>query len=243
MDRFEYRMSRRRYRSGAPGIALGAMIVVIGAFLLLDNLGIVHVHDVWRFWPVALVVWGVSRIFESLTMAGYVWGGLIALIGAFLLLDNLGIVMIDFDVIWPVLIIAAGAMLLLRGIEHKRYMEGVQQASSDDSLGAFAVFSGVKRKIDSQDFRGGNVVAVFGGVQIDLRHAAIKAERAVIDLNLLFGGAEVRVPENWTVTVKGIGIFGTFDDKTLHAKPDPNVKQQELVITGAALFGGAKVEN
>ena len=107
----------------------------------------------------------------------------------------------------------------------------------------WAVFSGVKRKVDSQDFKGGDVVAVFGGVNIDLRNAAIAGERAVIDLNLLFGGVDIRVPENWNVVMKGVAIFGAFEDKTTHPKADPNVKIPELVITGAAMFAGVNAKN
>src|ERR1700734_2673048 len=86
--RWEDRMSRRPYRSGTHGLFFGAIVVAVGCLLLLDNLGIVRFHDIWQYWPVLLVAYGVSRIVDARTPSGYVWGGVSALIGAFLLLDT-----------------------------------------------------------------------------------------------------------------------------------------------------------
>jgi predicted membrane protein len=224
------------------GLLFGGLVVVIGLLMLLDNLNIIHVHDLWRFWPIIVVIIGVSKVLEARSGMGYVWGGMIALVGAFILLDNLDVVPFNFDLLWPIFIIGFGIIVLLRTIERKKYVAGAPSTGTQD-LGVWAVFSGVKRKVDSQDFKGGEVVAVFGGVNIDLRNAAIAGDRAVIDLNLLFGGVDIRVPENWNVVMKGIAIFGAFEDKTTHPKADPNVKIPELVITGAAMFAGVNAKN
>ncbi|MBZ5607435.1 MAG: cell wall-active antibiotics response protein [Acidobacteriia bacterium] len=242
MDRLDDRMKRRRYHSSASGMLIGGVIVTLGLVLLLDNMGIVRFNDVWRYWPVLLIIWGISRVLDAQTMSGYIWGGAIALVGAFILLDNLDIIVFNFDLIWPLVIIAFGLSMLLRAVDRKRYMDGVP-ASGEPVMNVVAIFSGSKRTLDSQDFRGGQVVAVFGGVRLDLRRAAISVEKAVIDINAIFGGVEIRVPDNWNVLMKGAGIFGGFDDKTIHPKPDPNLKTPELVITGAAVFGGMSVTN
>ena len=50
-DRMQRRMARwegRRHRSGAGGIVIGGLIVAVGLMILLDNMGIVRFHDVWR---------------------------------------------------------------------------------------------------------------------------------------------------------------------------------------------------
>jgi predicted membrane protein len=246
MDRFEERMARRRDRwhgrSGLSGMLFGGLVVLVGLVMLLDNLNIVHFHDLWRYWPIVVVIVGVAKVLEARTPSGYIWGGLVALVGALILLDNLEIVNFSFDLIWPLVIIAFGISVLLRQLDRKKCAEGTPATGNPD-VSAWVVFSGVKRKVDSQDFKGGDVVAVFGGVNIDLRNAAIAGERAVLDLNLLFGGVDIRVPETWNVVMKGVAIFGAFEDKTTHPKPDPNVKTQELVITGAAMFAGVNAKN
>src|SRR5215831_10536842 len=161
-DRWEDPLRRFRARAGTSGLLVGAVVIGIGLFLLLDNLEIVQFHDVWRFWPVLLIVWGASRILESVTPSGYIWGGIVTLIGAFLLLDNLEIFRFDIFLLWPLVIIAIGVNMLVRTLERKRVIDGVgppgmtsSRASlvGDPNFNAWVLFSGVKRKIDSHDFK------------------------------------------------------------------------------------------
>jgi predicted membrane protein len=248
MARFEDRMRRRQYRhSGGSGIVLGAIIVLVGLGLLLDNMGIVRFHDVWHYWPVLLIVYGVSRILSCQAVSSLVWGGAIALIGAFLLLDNLDIINFNFEYIWPVIIIAFGLSLLFRAVDRRRYLGGVidsnEPVSNEPAINVVAILSGSRGVINNPDFRGGEIVAIFGGVRLDLRQAGITVDRAVLDTTAIFGGVELRVPETWSVESKGVGIFGGFDDKTVRPKADPNVKTPQLTITGTAVFGGVSISN
>ena len=50
----------------------------------------------------------------------------------------------------------------------------------------------------------------FGGFELDLRQADIEGAEAVIEVNALFGGGEIKVPETWHVVVSGMGIFGGY---------------------------------
>lgn len=249
MARLEDRMRNRRYHSGGSGLVIGAIIVLVGLALLLDNMGIVRFHDLWQYWPVLLIVYGVSRILTCQAVASLVWGGAVALIGALILLDNLDIITFNFDFIWPLAIIAFGLTMLVKAFDRRKYLEGTAAASKDappakseSVANIVAIFSGARRVFDSPDFRGGEVVAIFGGVRIDLRHANI-VDKAVLDITAVFGGVELRVPETWNVQTKGVGIFGGFDDKTIHPKPDPNTKTPQLIITGSTVFGGMSVSN
>src|SRR5690606_39623982 len=47
----------------------------------------------------------------------------------------------------------------------------VERTPSDNVVKAFAFMSGNERRIDAQEFRGGNLGAVMGGVELDLRGA------------------------------------------------------------------------
>jgi predicted membrane protein len=249
MDRYEYRMQRaqwkaerRRHRSPAAGILFGGLIVAAGLLLLLNNMNIIRMRDVWEYWPIILVVFGLSRIFECHTPSSLIWGGLVAGIGALLFLDNLHILTIDFNFIWPLILIAFGLSLLWRAVD-RRFFDNAAPVFAGPSNSIMAVFSGGKRKIDSADFKGSDVLAIFGGVEIDLRDAKISGEQAVIDVNATFGGVEIRVPETWSVVVKTVAIFGGVDDKTIPPKPDPNVPAPRLVLTGTAVFGGVSIKN
>src|ERR1700735_5215109 len=156
--RWEERASRHRYSSGTHGIFFGAIVVGIGCLLLLDNLGIVRFHDIWQYWPVLLVAYGVSRIVDARTPSGYVWGGIVALIGAFLLLDTLDIIVFNPEVIWPLLLIAFGVSVLVRALDRNRFRVGDPGAPTGTSpvVGTHAFFSDSKSGTETQDFHGGD---------------------------------------------------------------------------------------
>jgi predicted membrane protein len=243
--RWEDRMAGRSYRSGSHGISFGLIVAVIGFVLLLDNLGFVRLHDVWQYWPALLVAYGVSRIVDSRSLSGYVWGGVVTLIGAFLLLDALDIFpsnLFNFEVIWPVLLIAFGVSVLVRALERNRNPMGAPSSTSP-VIGTTAVFSQSRSGSDTQDFHGGEATAVFGAARFDLRNAAMTVDEARIDVNVVFGEVEVRVPETWNVVCRAGVVFAGVNDKTIRPKPDPNVKTPRLLITGAVIFGGITLRN
>lgn len=233
---------RRRYRSGPQGVVGGAIIVVVGLLLLLNNLHILHVRDIWDFWPLILVVFGVAKIVKSCSPAHILWGSVLAGVGALLLLDNLSMFHLNFNFVWPILLIAFGLTKLLSAQGRQRVRTaGGPDLSASPMLAA--VFSGGKRRIATPDFRGVDVLALFGGFEVDLRGSRIEIDQAVIDVNAMFGGVKIRVPDNWTVTVQGFGMFGAFEDKTIPPRVDPNVKAQHLIITGVSIFGGTSICN
>ena len=125
---------RGSHHPGSHGIFFGAIVIAAGCLLLLDNLGIVRFHDFWQYWPVLLVAYGVSRVVDSRCLSGYVWGGMIALIGAFLLLDTLDIIVFNFNVVWPLLLIAFGLSAVFRGVERKSIPIGSPSSTSPARL-------------------------------------------------------------------------------------------------------------
>ena len=83
-------------------------------------------------------------------------------------------------------------------------------------------------------------MAVIGGCEIDLRHASIAEGReAVIDAFALWGGIEIKVPEDWEVVNRGSAFLGGFENKT---RPLPGAAKR-LVVTGTAIMGGVEVKN
>jgi predicted membrane protein len=106
----------------------------------------------------------------------------------------------------------------------------------------FSIFGGSSRKV-SGDFKGADLVAVFGGGGLDLRNATMSADEAVVSVNAIFGGFEIRVPETWLVDVHVAGIFGGHEDKT--HQPDPRLvpNPKRLTVRGSTIFGGLGVKN
>ena len=225
----------------AQGMVLGAAICVVGLILLLDHMGFIQAGNLWRFWPLLLVVAGVVNLTES---GKQVWGALLITVGVLFQCDNLGIIHFRIADLWPVAIIAAGAMMIWGSFKARRFKANI--AGGVNAMNATSVFGGVERRVGVKDFKYGSVSAVFGGVELDFRDAEMEGEEAVMDINVIFGGVEVRVPDHWRVEARNQTLFGGYTDTTRGTGNAPGgtvTGNKTLVITGQVLFGGIEVKN
>ena len=228
---------------GTSGLFWGAFLVLGGVALLLDHIGIISVDRLWRFWPLLLVCAGIPNI---MSRERRLWGILLITGGVLFQLNELGIGHFRWNDIWPILLIATGLMLMWGAIEVRR-KPSTPPVGGDPrtTLSEMAVFGGIERRVTTQDFQGGHINAVFGGVEIDLTDANMQAEEATLEINAIFGGVELRVPETWQVAFRGTPIFGGISDKTRVGRTvdltDPRHKL--LVLTGAVIFGGVEIKN
>jgi hypothetical protein len=84
-----------------------------------------------------------------------------------------------------------------------------------------------------------NAVAVFGGVELDLRDATLTARETVIHAFALFGGIEIVVGEDVELVVRGASILGGFGGTSSGVgRPGAPVVR----VVGAAVFGGVEVK-
>lgn len=44
----------------------GIVLIALGTIFLLDRFGLDAWDAVWKFWPVILIVWGASKLFDGL---------------------------------------------------------------------------------------------------------------------------------------------------------------------------------
>jgi predicted membrane protein len=106
-------------------------------------------------------------------------------------------------------------------------------------MSAMAILGGVSRGNNSRAFRRADLLAIMGGCEIDLRQAAINGE-AVIDVFAMWGGIEIRVPEDWTVVSRVVPLMGGIVDKT---RPPQGASAHRLVLRGCAFMGGIEIKN
>lgn len=221
--------------------------MILGVVFLLTNLGILSAGFVGTYWPVLLVAFGLILGITAGHFGKRIWGGFVALFGLGLLARNLGYIQTPFwHLFWPLILIFLGVSMLVHALGRHPYRQGSagippSSTGSPNVLNEVNVFGGVQRRIDSQEFEGGQVVSVFGGADIDLRAAGTKKDEIYIELNSVFGGVDLRVPDTWDVTVQGAGIFGGYEDKTMPRRTPESGKRPHLIITGNAVFGGVTV--
>ena len=129
----------------------------------------------------------------------------------------------------------------LAGLVATRGMRGGPQ-SRDSVLSEFALMGGGELVVHSQDFRGGEVTAIMGGFEIDLRGARIQGDSATIEIFTLFGGIELKVPQEWYVVLQGTPILGMFAN-TAKPLPESSAPRKTLILKGAAIMGGVEVKN
>lgn len=98
-----------------------------------------------------------------------------------------------------------------------------------------AIFSGSVRKGRYRVPEKINAFAFCGGVEIDLTEAVFAYQHVHINTTAVFGGIDIRVPENVTLVQKGAGVFGGFD---VHATEASDPDAPVVLVQGAALFGG-----
>jgi cell wall-active antibiotic response 4TMS protein YvqF len=109
-------------------------------------------------------------------------------------------------------------------------------------LNEFAIMGGGDRIVRSQDFRGGEVTAIMGGFGIDLRGAVIARDYATVNVFTLWGGVDLKVPEEWNVSISGVPILGVFTNNA-RAFRQGDAAAKTLFVKGVAIMGGVEVKN
>ncbi len=228
-----------------PQLVLALLVIILGLLFTLDNLDILAARDYLRFWPLALMALGTAKFFEPSRPSSQVAGALFFAVGSVILLRNLNVIHFHLAALWPLVLVLIGATMLWRVVTRDR----IADSDGESNVSAVAILSGVERSVNSQDFRGGELTAIMGGCEIDMRQAFIRAEQAVVDVFAFWGGIEIRVPEDWIVVVHGFPLLGGFSDSTRFRRSDDFARSttdgsmKRLVIKGFVIMGGVEVKN
>ena len=153
--------------------------------------------------------------------------------------------------LWLLLVIMVGVSLLV-GRARGRRLPGVRRRArpiahvtggeTEDRLDLTSVFSGVSRRVTAPSFRGGQVTAVFGGAEIDLRGATVEDRPATLDVTVVFGAVELKVPRGWRVDIDATVLLAESEDERKDAAPGAE-GPPDLVVTGLVLFGAIEIKD
>jgi hypothetical protein len=258
----------------------GIVLLVVGVFLLAQQLDFFFIPH-WLFrWPLWLIFWGLfvgaKSNFHKPSSFILILLGVVFLIG--INVSGSG------AVLWPLSIIAFGLWMILRrntnkyNADHweKRFGSNkwdwrahtgqattnqatmsdepfantpppVQPRPSsygptgDDYLDTVSVFGGIKKTILSKDFKGGEVVNIFGGAQLDFTQADING-RIILDITQIFGGTKIIIPSHWQVVSDIAAVFGSIDDKRMKTTAAPGTEKL-LVLKGVSIFAGVDIRS
>ena len=218
---------------------IGVLVIVVGLLMTLDNLGLVRASRYYQFWPAGVIAIGLIKLWHSRDGLGGAFSGvLFTIVGTWLLLEQTAVVELSLRDMWPALLVFLGGFLVWQGWtgSGRRFERGIDESST---LQAMAVLGGVSRGSSSATFRGGDLTAVFGGCELDLRKASIDGE-AVVEVFAFCGGIEMRVPDDWTVDSQVVPILGGVDDKT---RPPQGPVRHRLSLRGFVVMGGIEIKN
>jgi predicted membrane protein len=192
------------------------------------------INFIGTYWPVLIIAVGLWMWWTQGFRADLA-PVLVVLVGTFLLIDQVT----DLNIwrLWPVLIIVAGAWLLYR---RAAPVSPRAATESGGTVNISAIVGGGDSRFAAEEFRGGQVTAVFGGGKLDLSDATLPAEGATVDVTVLFGGYEFRVPPEWRVDMRATTLFGGSSDDRKAAVPSSGPL---LTITGTVLFGGLEIKS
>jgi hypothetical protein len=212
------------------GAFVGLLLVLAGGWLQAEELNIIHI-SLRNIWPIGLLLFGGYLVWQGLSAAkpkpsapplppeldplppidgGFSSGG------------------------WP------PSPPSPPKVESAFTDTSAPRGRRDNStMNIVAIMAGVSRGNNSSNFRRADLMAFMGGCEIDLRKAAINGE-AVIDIFCMWGGIEIRVPEDWTVVSHIVPIMGGVEDKT---RPPQTATAHRLTLRGLALMGGIEIKN
>ena len=126
-------------------------------------------------------------------------------------------------------------ILAAMGLAFVKRRDAVPQAPDADEVDLVATFGPLEYRSTATAFRGGRVETWFGGGVVDLRQATLDPAGATIEVNALFGGGNLVVPDDWNVETKIAGIGGIGDGRP---DRDRSPDAPTLRVEGLTLFGG-----
>ena len=160
--------TRDRPRLEPGPLIVGLALVALGALFFLEQTGSIDAGSViGDWWPIVIVGVGLVQLAER--PRAPVGPLIVVAFGGILLLSQLDLVSPDvWSYAWPIFLVVVGILILLR-----LPGRGGVAGDADEVVRASAVFGSHEVAVRSQRLRGGSATALFGGVVLDLRQAAL----------------------------------------------------------------------
>ncbi|NLL29211.1 MAG: cell wall-active antibiotics response protein [Bacteroidales bacterium] len=238
-------------------VVLGIAFVLIGLILLAFNIGWLNPasKSIIFSWPMLLII---------LAIIGYikrqkVFPTILLLLGIFFILPRLenvypgilGNAGKDFTSnYWPFLLIALGLILIIKVASNRNKRVSAKNNVVDTQTTIEAegwiskdiVFGGSESVFTEPVFKGGDIDVAFGGVVIDLRKTTLPNTTVYLNMDIIFGGIKLYVPEDWCVQSNLDSVFGGYSDKRPNAAIANGESNCKLILQGSLIFSGCAIQ-
>lgn len=223
-------------------VLLGSLLIGLGGLFFLKSLNVFDFNFTRIFfsWSFFFIVIGLYLSFNT---SRKVLGGILAGLGFIFILPRI-FPSIDYNssVIFAIFLVAIGIYIIVNQRKKAEAENDKFGQISKDVIDDVAIFGGGTKIITSENFKGGNVTAIFGGSEIILKGCKLAEGTNVIDVLAVFGGTTIIVPSDWNIVLNVTPIFGGFSNKSVK---DPNRAidlSKTLIIKGLVVFGGGELK-
>lgn len=228
-------------------IITGSVLTAAGGILLLKQFGF--------FFPAWLTSWPMIPLLVGLTIGlmsrfrnpGWVFPfG----IGVIFLSDRIFPGADLYRLVAPAFLIGIGLWVIFgrnrpwkgpAGNQYWKTFKATTHASGTEYVNVTSVFSGIEKKVLSKNFVGGEVVAIMGGMELDLSQADIQG-RVRLEVTNIMGGTKLIVPSHWQIISEMASVFGGIEDKRMMPSASPDT-EKVLVIEGTSVMGGIEIHS
>lgn len=148
--------------------------------------------------------------------------------------------------LWPLVFVIIGLFILFND-KRKRYSYNQSNTNplekGTNYFEQISIFGGGSKVFTSDNFKGGNIISIFGGSEVNLLGSKLANGENVLETISIFGGTTILVPNDWNIVIDVLPIFGAFNDKRFKNPNDTIDKTKTLIIKGIAIFGGGEVKS
>ncbi|MET1057785.1 MAG: hypothetical protein ABWY16_20900 [Pedobacter sp.] len=258
----------KKTNSNSNRLGAGLILLVLGLIFFLRNFGIGVPHWVFSWHTILLAIGLLIGSRRNFTGGG--WLVMVVIGGIFTLEDMAGLDMSDYYVAAAFIMLGLYMILKPAGaFKYKGKKkpldfnlednpDGTPGGSPDasgtgspapgsagdpehDYVDSVNIFGGSKHQVFSKNFKGGDVVSVFGGCDLIFSQADFEGT-VTLDVIAIFGGVKIVIPPTWIVKTELTPIFGSVDDKR-SLVPAAGGPEKIIRITGVAIMGGVDIRN
>lgn len=222
-------------RSKFASVMCGIIFITVGIFYAGNA------FNLWNFklffngwWTLFIIIPCLISIVEN----GFGTGNIVGLIiGILFLLSSQGIVdsRIVGKLIFPAILVLIGIKIIFRDNFNKVTKKNINMDINRDGIVEYtSIFSSQRENYPNQIFKGASILAIFGGMELNLTNAVIN-EDIIINSTSICGGVDIIVPNNVNVKISSIPIFGGAANRS---RPCMNVNAPTMYINATCILGG-----